>query len=159
MLGAKFYKDNLNLEEYSACAEWCNTTQQGYIVDKGEYYECVEIPSLPLDEVKSQKIQELKSARDTEELSPIEYNGFLWDFDDKAQMRINGAIIVLGNNSITWTSADNQEVNGVTVEHLKAIVAQASIRSNAVHVKYRQLKALVEEAETVEAVNAIEWGE
>lgn len=112
---------------------------------------------IPLAETKQAKINDLKSARDNEELSPISYGGFLWDFDEKAQMRINGAITVLGENTITWTSADNREIRKVTVDDLKSVVGAAAIRSNAVHVKYRELKARVEACTTKDQVAAIVW--
>lgn len=156
MLGTKFYKEDLNLEEYTQCAMWCNNNN-ATIEDKGTYYECVEIPAPPIEEIKASKIAELKTARDTEEISPIPYGGYMWDFDDKAQMRISGAITVLGDKTITWTSADNQEIKNVNAGDLKGVVGAAAIRSNAVHVKYRELKAMVEQAKTIDDVNAIHW--
>ena len=129
------------------------------IVDKGEYLKSVEVV-IPLDEIKASKIAELKLARDTEELSPVAFNGYVWDFDEKAQMRINGAIVALGStNTVTWTSADNQEIKGVNADDLKGVIGSAAIRSDALHTKYRGLKELVENAETVEDVNAIVWEE
>lgn len=159
-IGKKFYKQNYDFQEYSACAEWCNKNN-ATIVDKGDYYECVAIPQPSNEEklasAKAKRIQELKLARDAEELSPISYGGYLWDFDDKAQMRINGAITVLGTATVTWTSADNEEVENVGVNELKSVVGAAALRSNELHVKYRELKAQVDNAETVEEVEAIAW--
>lgn len=129
------------------------------IVDKGEYLETVEVV-IPLEDIKEDKIIELKLARDNEELSPIAFGGYSWDFDEKAQMRINGAIVALGStNTVTWTSADNQEIKGVNAEDLKGVIGSAAIRSDVLHTKYRGLKAQVENAETVEEVNAIVWEE
>lgn len=156
MIGTKFFKSNLNDEEYAKCAEWCNANN-ATIDDKGDYFECVAI-IIPLDEVKSSKIIELKFARDAEELSPIEYRGYMWDFDDKAQQRINGAIVALsGGGSVTWTSADNQEIANVNAQDLRGVVGAAALRSNVVHVKYRQLRERVEACETAEDVENIIW--
>lgn len=160
MLGTKFYKEDYNLNDYTACAEWCNKNN-ATIVDKGEYYECVALPQPSEEEIlaqaKASKIIQLKTARDNEELSPVSYGGYLWDFDDKAQMRINGAITVLGNNTITWTSADNEEINSVNVNDLKQVVGAAAMRSNALHIKYRELKAEVERATTKAEVESVVW--
>lgn len=55
MLGKKFYKEEYDLEEYTECAKWCNENHCT-IEDKGEYYECVEIPApLPptVEEIKA----------------------------------------------------------------------------------------------------------
>lgn len=156
MLGTKFYKNNYDLKEYSRCAEWCNNNN-ATITDKGEYYECVEIPAPALDEVKNIKISELKQRRDAEEQTPITYGGYRWDFDDKAIQRINGAIIALGDeDTITWTTADNEEIV-VNQEDLNDIIKASAIRSNALHVKYRELKHQVEQAETEEQIKSIVW--
>ena len=112
---------------------------------------------IELQIVKQNKISEFKRLRDTEELSPITYGDYRWDFDEKAQMRINGAITVLGNDTITWTSADNEEIKNVTADDLRGVVGATALRSNALHIKYRDLKAKVEEATTVEEVEQIKW--
>lgn len=56
MLGTKIHKEYIenpdgglgyetyDEELYFKCAEWCNETQLATIVDKGDYYEVVEIP-------------------------------------------------------------------------------------------------------------------
>lgn len=158
MLGTKFYKNNLNDEEYTKCAEWCNETQQAYIEDKGDYYECVAIPAPSLEELKQSKLTELKTIRDTEEVKPISYNGNLFDFDEKARDRINSAIIALSitGQSIEWTTADNTEVM-VNADDLRGVIAAVAMRSNELHVKYRQLKEQVEACTTKEQLEKIEW--
>lgn len=112
----------------------------------------------PLEVIKQRKIAELKYQRDEAEVTPIEYNGNLYDYDEKARDRINAAIIALEPQgegaSIDWTTADNQDVK-VTVYDLRAIVAAVAVRSNALHVKYRKAKAQVEAAGTAEEVRAI----
>lgn len=59
MIGTKFQKPLKELEEYTKCAEWCNETQKAYIEDKGEYYECVAIPTLSLEELKARKLAQV----------------------------------------------------------------------------------------------------
>ena len=111
-----------------------------------------------LEQIKANKINELKTARDTEEISPIEYGGYRWDFDEKSIQRINGAIIALGeNDTITWTSADNTEIRGVNAEDLRNVIKASAIRSNMVHVKYRELRERVERCETVDEISVIHW--
>ena len=158
MIGTKFYKPLEDLQAYSNCAEWCNANN-ATIEDKGEYYECVAIPAPSLAELKAQKLTELKTIRDTEEVKPIEYNGNLFDFDDKARDRINSAIIALdiAGQSIKWTTADNTEVM-VTADDLRGVIAAVALRSNELHVKYRQLKERVESCTTKEELDSIKWG-
>lgn len=111
-----------------------------------------------LDELKQAKLIELKTIRDTEEVKPIEYNGNLFDFDDKARDRINSAIIALSitGQSIEWTTADNTNVL-VTADDLRAVIAAVAIRSNELHIKYRNLKEQVLACTTKEQVEQISW--
>ena len=129
-----------------------NIEGSGYIV-KPPY-----VPPLP--EAKEEKIKELKRARDNAEVEPIESNGNLYDYDEKARDRINAAIIALElmgeNATIMWTMADNTSA-AVTAMELKSVIAAVAIRSNTLHVRYRRLKEMVMAAETVEEVNRINW--
>lgn len=159
MLGKKIYKDDMS--NYTECAIWCNANN-ATIEDKDEYYEVVAIPAPSLDELKQAKINELKTIRDTEEVKPIEYNGNLFDFDDKARERINAAIIALDVQtaqakavaSIDWTTANNEDVS-VTAADLRAIVAAVAVRSNLLHVAYRKAKEQVEAAVTADEVRDV----
>lgn len=176
MVGTKIYKEYVenpdgglgyetyDEELYFQCAEWCNETQLATIEDKGEYYEVVEIPAPSLNELKTAKLTSLKSTRDTLEVEPITYNGNRFDYDEKARDRINAAIIALDMQtqltdteaSLSWTTADNTEAT-VTANDLRGVIANVALRSNALHVKYRELKELVELAETAEELEAIVW--
>lgn len=161
MLGTKIYKDKFDNEKYANCANWCNENN-AMIEDKGEYYEVVTIPAPSLDELKQSKLTELKTIRDNEEVKPIEYNGNLFDFDNKARDRINSAIIALDVQTaqtkatavIDWTTADNQDVK-VTADDLRMIIASVANRSNALHVAYRAAKDKVEAATTVTEIEAV----
>lgn len=112
----------------------------------------------PLEVIKQRKITELKYQRDEAEVTPIEYNGNLYDYDEKARDRINAAIIALEPQgegaSIDWTTADNQDVK-VTASDLRAIIAQVALRSDKLHTAYRKAKEKVETATTKEEVEAI----
>lgn len=157
MLGTKFYKENYDLNAYAECAEWCNNNNCT-IQDKGEYYECVAIPAPALDDVKQAKIEELKAIRNAKELEPIKFNGYLFDFDKDAIMRMELAERALRNGgSITWTDANNNRVNGVNADDLNGILNAGTKRSNELHVRYNELKTIVMHAETVEQIKAIEW--
>lgn len=116
-------------------------------------------PEKTLSELKQEKINALKVERDRLEVEPIAYNGNMFDFDDKARDRINSAIIALDRTgtSLYWTTADNENVL-VTADDLKNVVAAVAVRSNALHVAYREAKAKVEQATTVDEVEAISLG-
>ena len=115
-----------------------------------------------LDIIKARKIYRLKDERDKKEVKPIEYNGNLFDYDDKARDRINAAIIALdvqtaqakATASIDWTTADNQDVK-VTADDLRMVIAAVAVRSNLLHIAYRKAKAQVEAAGTADEVRAV----
>ena len=110
----------------------------------------------PIENVKQRKIMELKRQRDVAEVQPIEYNGNLYDYDDKARDRINVAIVALGDTgSLVWTTADNKDVS-VTTADLRGVLITVAVRSNELHIRYRNAKAKVEEAQTAEELEAIE---
>lgn len=112
----------------------------------------------PLEVLRQRKIAELKYQRDTAEVQPIEYNGNLYDYDEKARDRINAAIIALSlqgeGASIDWTTADNQDVK-VTANDLRMVIAAVAVRSNKLHTAYRVAKEKVETATTAAEVRAV----
>ena len=112
----------------------------------------------PIETLRARKIMELKYQRDEAEVTPIEYNGHSFDYDDKARDRINAAIIALSlqgeGASIDWTTADNADVK-VTANDLRMVIAAVAVRSNALHTAYRTAKAKVATAETAEAIDAV----
>ena len=104
----------------------------------------------PIETLRERKIMELKRQRDEAEVTPIEYNGHSFDYDDKARDRINAAIIALElqgeGATIDWTTADNQDVK-VTANDLRMVIAAVAVRSNALHTAYRAAKEKVEAAQ------------
>ena len=115
-------------------------------------------PEKTLDELKADKLEALKAERDTKEVELIEYNGHLYDYDDKARDRINAAIIALelagAEASLEWTCADNTDAT-VTAADLRNIIAAVAVRSNTLHIAYRTAKTAVEAAESKEDLEAI----
>lgn len=115
-----------------------------------------------LNQAKQIKLNELKQARDVEENSIIEYNGNRYNFDIKSRERIqitrDYLILQESSASINWTTADNTEVE-LTSDDFIAIFILAAARSNAVHIKYKQLKDEVNDCDTIEAVEVIKWNE
>lgn len=112
----------------------------------------------PLEVIKQRKITELKYQRDTAEVTPIEYNGNLYDYDEKARDRISAAIIALElqgeGATIEWTTADNADTP-VTANDLKMIIAAVAVRSNKLHTAYRVSKEKVEAATTAADVETV----
>nr|DAW89547.1 MAG TPA: protein of unknown function (DUF4376) [Bacteriophage sp.] len=112
----------------------------------------------PLKVIKQRKITELKYQRDKAEVEPIIYQGYSFDYDDKARDRISAAIVALeilgASVTLTWTTADNKDVK-VTASDLRGIIAQVALRSDKLHIAYRKAKEKVESTTTKEEVEAI----
>ena len=112
----------------------------------------------PIEILRERKIMELKRLRDSKEVEPVEYGGYLYDYDSKARDRISAAIIALElqgeGATIEWTTADDTNVK-VTANDLRMVIAAVAVRSNALHTAYRAAKAKVEAAGTAEEVRAI----
>lgn len=112
----------------------------------------------PVEVIKQRKIAELKYQRDKAEVEPIAYQGYSFDYDDKARDRINAAIIALElqgeGATIEWTTADNADTP-VTANDLKMIIAAVAVRSNKLHTAYRVTKEKVEAATTAADVEAV----
>lgn len=159
MLGEKFLKSDL--KTYHLAVRWCNEND-GFLLIDGDYYivSINEKKEPTLEELKKAKIYLLKDTRDSLEVRPIEYNGSLFDFDEKARDRINSAIIALDlmgeNATIEWTTADNTNVT-VTANDLRTVIANVAIRSNELHIKYRNLKERIEKCNTKEDLDSIKW--
>lgn len=111
-----------------------------------------------VESIKEHKILTLKIQRDNAEVEPIEYKGYLYDYDEKARDRINAAIIALElqgeGATIEWTTADNADTP-VTANDLKMIIAAVAVRSNKLHTAYRVAKEKVEAATTAAEVEAV----
>lgn len=112
----------------------------------------------PIEYFKNRRIETLKMQRDKAEVEPIIYQGYSFDYDDKARERINAAIIALevagASATLTWTTADNQDVK-VTASDLRGIIAQVALRSDKLHTAYRKAKEKVGAASTKEEVEAV----
>lgn len=112
----------------------------------------------PIEYFKNRRIETLKMQRDKAEVEPIEYKGYLYDYDEKARDRINAAIIALElqgeGATIEWTTADNADT-AVTANDLKMIIAAVAVRSNLLHVAYRKAKEKVEAATTAAEVETV----
>lgn len=115
----------------------------------------------PLNILKGNKISELKGIRDTKEVEPIRTDKGIFDYDDKSRDRLyiaRQALTDNGGGSIVWTTADNQRVE-MGIADFATINGAAAVRSNELHIKYNELKELVNAAKTVEEVESIQWTE
>lgn len=83
MIGTKYYKPVATEEEcaaYNVAVNWCNSTQQGYIEDKGDYYEVVKISPPSQEELNAMEIERLKAELASTDYKCLKYvDGALTD--------------------------------------------------------------------------------
>lgn len=117
-------------------------------------------PELTLDEIKENKIMDLKFTRDAKEVEPVSTDKGIFDYDDKSRDRLFIARQALEDSTpdgnIVWTTADNQRVS-LGVKDFANINLMAASRSNELHIKYNQLKEAVLVCESKEEVEMINW--
>ena len=146
-----------NLDDLASREETLIKSNKIYDASKIKLENGVIVAITPnLDELKVQKLTELKATRDNEEVKPISYQGYHFDYDSKARDRINAAIIALdvSKGQIAWTTADNTEVM-VNADDLRGVIAAVAMRSNKLHNAYRTAKEKVLEATTKEEVEKV----
>jgi len=115
--------------------------------------------TLTLLRAKEIKWDEIKKARDVEELSGFDYLDKRFDSDLAAIRRISIAVQaaqVVPEFSIEWTCQDSSTVT-MDKSQMVQIPITMALRGNAIHQKARALKTQIELAETVEEVEAIKW--
>ncbi len=105
-----------------------------------------------LDEIKSQKWQEIKKQRDALESGGFEFEGGIYDSDQVSQGRIMGASIA-GVDQV-WTLKDNSTrlLTAAQLQQLYAAMAQYVAQS---HERGRVARAAIEAAQTKEEVEAV----
>jgi hypothetical protein len=135
----------------------------GWIVDAG----CAEWQdNLPtLDEVQTEKWNEIKQAREVEQYKPLTFDGMVFDFDAKSQSAMGGAIQAAQASMILqqplppieWTLADNSKAL-LSATQLMGILFAGIVRTGEVYVTARLLRDEIYKVDaTVATVQAINW--
>ena len=134
---------------------------EGY-VDRGEWYAAEGKPSenhmfnydlkdwidpRTLDEIKTQKWNEIKAERDQLESEGFEFEGNTYDSDQVSQRRIMGASLA-GVDQV-WTLADNTTVN-LTALQLQQLYAALQSHIASVHERGRIARLAIKSAGTKE---------
>jgi len=117
------------------------------------------LPTIDLADAKTMKWEEIKKARDAEELSGFDYLGKRFDSDSAAIRRISIAVQaaqVAPEFSIEWTCQDSSTIT-LNKSQMVQIPITMALRGDAIHQKARAIKTQIELAGTVEEVEAIRW--
>ena len=106
-----------------------------------------------LDDIKTQKWDEIKSQRDRLEFGGFEFGGNIYDSDQVSQGRIMGAASA-GVDQV-WTLADNTTVE-LSASQLQQLYAALQSHIASVHERGRIARQLIFDAETKEQVELVQ---
>lgn len=119
---------------------------------KFDYVSKQWIDPRSLDDVKTQKWEEIKAQRDQLEFGGFVFDGHLYDSDQVSQGRIMGAAAA-GIDQV-WTLADNTHV-ALTADQLKELYTTLQIHIANAHERGRIAREAIYSANTSEEVEAV----
>lgn len=129
----------------------------------GSWYIEGFAPQKSLDELKQAKREEINKARDEAEQGGFEYLGKIFDSDPVSCQRIalasQTALIskqAQQEFSVEWTCQDDSKIT-LSVDETIGLSVALTKWSNECHIRASKLKVMIEEAETKEEVDAINW--
>lgn len=163
---AEYYVGQIFIDIYpSAAADFCNNSNGKYYIKEIEpenghrRFEIVE-DIKTLDELKANKIAELKVNRDRNEQDYFVFRGHRYDNDHDACLRIDGTVEASRSADdsfeIEWTDYDDNEVV-LDKTGLQGLVVARALHSQACHKQYREKKEQVNNATTADEVAAVVW--
>ncbi|EAN5774893.1 DUF4376 domain-containing protein [Salmonella enterica] len=117
--------------------------------DNNGYPVWVDIPLPDIDDVRSQKHDEINAWRDNQEngSTTFDWNGHKWDAGKASQNRLAPVLVVAKSGQLPegffWTDASNEDVP-VTIDDLMAIDAGMTqtmvVQGFKIHERQRQMK-------------------
>lgn len=105
-----------------------------------------------LDEIKTQKWDEIKSKRDAFEFGGFEFEGNIYDSDQVSQGRILGAVMAQVDQ--VWTLANNTTVD-LTASQLMQLYQALQMHVAVAHERGRIAREAIQAATTKDQVEAI----
>lgn len=124
----------------------------------GQWYLKGFAPTHPLDELKSQKLNELNTEHEKAETEAyvISSLGFTVDANDRANRDIDGIIKTIGEGTVMFCDYENNfhELNRAQCETLQVEIIQ---NAQSLYAQKWAYRAQVEGAESVDELNAIEF--
>lgn len=112
-----------------------------------------------LENVKEFKLIEFKNLQYKENQAPVEYNYKFFDYDKQSKWKLLERIYQMELREypiVLWKTADGEDVE-LTAYDLKGIIACGADRTDLLHIKYNQLKTMVENCQTFEELDNVEW--
>lgn len=157
MIGKKIFKQDIDWDDYSTTAEWCNGNN-AIIEDKGEYYEVVGIV-LTFEQIKEKRLAELISTFDAVingHFTTTE--GYEMQFSEHDSNLLNGSITLMekqGKTTGYLTQYNDETVYDVPLETMKNVLLQMLVRFAECHSKKQEYRTLINNAVSEDELNNI----
>lgn len=114
-----------------------------------------EIDAYLLQEAKNSKIAEIQTVKEIDLYLNVSYNNKDFISSEKAVSNMTGAII-LDQDDYNWLDVDGNSVT-MTVNDLKSLVGIIATQRSLVYNKEATKIKEINEAQTIEEVNLIDW--
>ena len=157
------FKDD---ENYSTYAQWCNENN-AYIeeIEKDENgerrFQICALAKKSLSELKSDKLAELTTITSkfdnqlvNNEMIIKSSLGFSINADLRSQNNLRG-LIAVGIEPVNFVTADNS-VQSLSIEQLNILLNECAINSQSLYLQKWQYREQIEQAKTVEELDAID---
>lgn len=132
-----------------------NNNPNKYIWQNDEIVLNPEWGAILLEQAKKEKIKENDIARDNALNQGVEYKGVLFDSDTDQKVNLLAIVSTMGDeDTIVWFGMDNQPLE-CTKEDLINIGGSITALHSFCWGKNAEIKALINEAETVEEVDEV----
>ena len=124
----------------------------------GNWYEKEHVPQRPLEEARTEKLDELNSAftKASQTAHCTSSLGFEIDADEIANRNIEGLALVLESGESTLFRAYDNSFHQVTKEQLETMRREIVLNSQRLYQIKWQIEAVIEAAQTVDELDAID---
>lgn len=115
---------------------------------------------LPLADVKAAKLREIEAARDAATYLDVTAHGTQWQADERSRKLLGDALTIalLGAPlPLVWRDIFDVNMSVTSITDLAVIAGAMAVQTQAAYAKSWLLKAQVEAATTIPAVEAIVW--
>lgn len=131
-----------------------------------EYQEWAAAGNVPdpietVGEAKARRKTQLNEEREAALVSGVAYNGYTFDTDERSRSNVVGTVGAINAGiplptGFTWRTSDNQDVP-MTEAQMVELAGLLLEHVNTTYAKSWQLKAQVDDAASIDEVDAVVW--
>ena len=163
-IGTKIYKPIDTIEKqhfYAECASWCNANGAD-LIDKGDYYEIVEIPRPPLPELEAYKEQRKNELTTLHEAAEKEAHvlsslGFEIDANDRSNRDISGLLVTTQEGETVQFMDYSNVPHELTREQLETLQKEIILNAQNLYSQKWSYRNQIEAMQTSQALSGLRF--